>query len=576
MKLAKYVANFLGDNGIDTVFGQIGGFNADLIDAIAECGKQVFVLNYHEQGAAFAANAFAMVRGHVSVATSSGAPSSCNLVAGIANAFFDSIPCLFIMGSVHSKAIRKSEEVRQNAFEEIDMVSMMAGITKYAVKVNDPGDIRYCLEKALHIAMEGRKGPVLIDLPYDVARAEIDVDALPGFVPDIEKEYELNDLFAVQEVLKASKKPLILVGGGCRSEYSKRAILKLLDKVAIPVVASLCGLDVLPHDHHSFIGFIGHYGNRYANFSLANCDCLIILGSRLDERQLAGDKASFARDAKIIRVDIDSVELDRVDLGRDTGQVLNIYASAENFLDCVLSMDFPDLALADWHDVIHRWKERYPSYDAKTDEVNANNFLHVISEYLPEDTVVCADVGQNQMFTAQSLRLKRGNVLLNTGGYGSMGFSLPAAIGAAYARPSATVISINGDGGLMMNLQELQAVKRDWLPIKVIVLNNNCLGMIRRLQERIFDDRTTGSVHGYEAPDYSSIAPAFGLRYEKIDSTSKYARVADLLNNREAVLIEVQLPVVVMNNPEPGAAIDLQTPLLSSEENELIRRECAF
>lgn len=576
MKVASYIAEFLGDNGIDTVFGQIGGFNADFIDAIAVCKRQEFVLNYHEQGAAFAANAYAMIKENVSVATSSGAPSSCNLVAGIANAFFDSIPCLFLVGSVHAKALRSSPEIRQNAFEEIDMVSLVAGITKYAVRIDDPKDIRYFLEKAMYVAKEGRKGPVLIDLPYNVARSEVNIEELTGFTPDNGREFDKIDVHQIHKELQKAKKPLLLLGGGCRSEASKKAILKLLDGVAIPAVASLCGLDVLSHDHPSFVGFIGHYGNRYANFALANCDCLIILGSRLDERQIAGDKTRFARNARIIRVDIDCVELKRVELGQSSSDNLSIYSSVENFLETISGADFSGLSFSKWHGVISKWKERYPSHDASDKGVNANNFLHAISEYLPEDLVVCVDVGQNQMFTAQSLRLRKGNTLLNTGGYGSMGFSLPAAIGAAYARPNATVVSINGDGGLMMNIQELQAVKRDKLPIKIIVLNNNCLGMIRRLQERIYDDRTTGSVQGYEAPDYSAIAPAFGFEYVKIDLVDKYNLVEGLLNSPAAVLIEVELPQVIINNPEPGAAIDLQTPLLSDEENENIKRECDF
>lgn len=576
MKVAKYVVDLLSNNGIDIVFGQIGGFNADLIDAIAASEKQRFVLNYHEQGAAFAANAFAMVRENVSAATSSGAPSSCNLVAGIANAFFDSIPCLFLVGSVHSAAVKKSPEVRQNAFEEMDMVALTAGITKYAVKINDPKDVRFCLEKALHIAQEGRKGPVLIDLPYDVARSDINVEELKGYTPDAASAFDKIDVSQIKEALQNAKRPLLLLGGGCKNESTRNAILQFLDKAPIPAVASLCGLDVLPHEHPSFVGFIGHYGNRYANFALANCDCLIILGSRLDERQLAGDKSRFAGEAKIIRVDIDRTELDRVQPGNGSTGNMHLYSSVEHFLEQMLKADLPQLSFPKWHEVIAQWKARYPSHDTNRREVDANDFLHAISADLPENLVVCADVGQNQMFTAQSFRLREGNRLLNTGGYGSMGFSLPAAIGASYARPDATVISINGDGGLMMNIQELQAVKRDKLPIKIIVLNNNCLGMIRRLQERIFDDRTTGSVDGYEAPDYSAIAPSYGLEYIKIDAVEKYGLVRDLLKSPVAMIIEVELPQRIMNNPEPGAAIDLQTPLLSEEENMQIKRDCLF
>ncbi len=578
MKVSEYVIEFLSEAGIDTIFGQIGGFNADLIDAIELGKKQKFVLNYHEQGAAFAANAFAMVRGNVSVATSSGAPSSCNLIGGIANAFFDSIPCLFLVGSVHTKALRKSPNIRQNAFEEIDMVSLVSEIIKFATKVTDPLDIRYCLEKALYVAKEGRKGPVLIDLPYDVARAEITPEELKGFIPDEIETATVNqfDKGEIVGLLQASKRPLILLGGGSRSDSSRGLVKKLLEKVQIPVVASLCGLDVLPNDHPCYFGFIGHYGNRYANFAIANCDCLIVLGSRLDERQIAGEKSRFAGGANIVRVEIDQVELGRVDIGHDNLKEIKIHSSVEIFLNKLLSTEMPDLNYDRWLNVISEWKKQYPSFEPALDEVNANNFLHAISEYFPENLVITADVGQNQMFAAQSLRLKQGNILLNTGGYGSMGFSLPAAIGAAYARPDATILSLNGDGGLLMNIQELQVVKRDKLPIKIIVLNNNCLGMIRRLQERIYEDRTTGSVRGYQAPDYSKIGPSYGLEYVKIASVDDYKLVDGLLKSSAAVLIEVQLPQNVINNPEPGAAIDLQTPLIPQIENEKIKKDVSF
>lgn len=571
MKAAKYVVQLLSDSGIDIVFGQIGGFNADLVDAIAESGRQQFVLNYHEQASAFAANAYAMVRENVAVATSSGAPSSCNLIAGIANAFFDSVPCLFLVGSVHSKAIRKTPELRQNAFEEIDMVALVSEITKFGVKINDPKDIRYCLEKALYIAREGRMGPVLVDLPYDVARSEVDVATLACFSPPDEDGFDPIDLRQIVATLGRARRPVILLGGGCRSVRARTLLRQLLEKTRIPAVASLCGLDVLDHEHPCFVGFIGHYGNRYANFALANSDCLVVLGSRLDERQIAGDKARFAPEATVIRVDID-----RVELARNIKEHVSICSSAERFLEALCAENILDNTHERWHEVIADWKQRYPSHDMSCSEVDANNFLHSISAALPENCVICVDVGQNQMFTAQSLHLKKGQKLINTGGYGSMGFSLPAAFGAAYAQPGATIVSINGDGGLQMNIQELQAIRRDKLPIKIIVLNNGCLGMIRRLQERIFDDRTTGSVQGYEAPDYAAIAPAYGIRYARIDAVDQYPLAAALLNDSEAVMIDVMLAQKIMNNPEPGAAVDLQTPLLSDAENERIRTDCCF
>lgn len=571
MKVTQYVAKTLREVGVDTVFGQIGGFNADLVDAMVAGKQQNFVLNYHEQGAAFAANAYAMVHENLGVATSSGAPSSCNLVAGIANAFFDSIPCLFLVGSVHSKALRKSTKIRQNAFEELDMVSMVSGITKYAARVDDAKKIKYYMDKALYIAREGRKGPVVLDIPYDLARSDIDVSELKGFVPHEDRQFDVIDIPELVRIFKNSKRPLILLGGGARGATARRGLRAFLDKVAIPAVASLCGLDALPHDHPCFVGFIGHYGNRYANFALANCDALLILGSRLDERQIAGDKSKFAPNAKVIRVEIDPVEI-----GRNIPEHVSIYSSVENFWASSFAGECQGKGYEKWHQVIAEWKGRYPSHNMTLDGVNAHNFLHTISDYLPRNSIICADVGQNQMFAAQSLRLGPNHRFLNSAGYGSMGYSLPAAIGAAYAKPDATVISINGDGGLQMNLQELQVVKRDSLPIKIVVLNNQCLGMIRRLQERIFDDRTTASVQGYESADYRAIAAAYGLEYVCIDSPEQYHIVKACFHGPRSVLIEVMLPKNIMNNPEPGAAIDLQTPLLSQGENERVKVECEF
>jgi acetolactate synthase-1/2/3 large subunit len=571
MKITDYIVEFLSRNGVDTIFGHIGGFNADIVDAIYAGKKQKFVLNYHEQAAAFAANAWALVRENLAVAISSGAPSSCNMIPGLANAFFDSIPCLFIAGSVHSKAVRESAKIRQNAFEEIDMVSLASGLTKFSAKVNNPLDIRFSLEKAVYLAREGRPGPVLLDIPYDVARSEVEAEKLKNFSPPEERSYDRIEAGKIVNILRKTKKPLLLLGGGARKSGSRLMLEKLLEKSAIPAVASLCGLDALPHDHPCFVGYIGHYGHRYANFALANCDCLIILGSRLDERQIAGDRGRFAPGATVIRVDIDPVEL-----GRKMPEDMSIRSSVENFLQKMLEAEFGGLDYAKWHEVISLWKRRYPSHDPGLKEVNANNFLWAISDYLPENTVICADVGQNQMFTAQSLRLDKNRKLLNSAGYGSMGFSLPAAVGAAYGRKNTPILSINGDGGLQMNIQELQTLARDHLPVKVIVLNNKCLGMIRRLQERIFDDRTAASVDGYSVPNYEAIAAAYGLRYCKIDSADQYGSARDFLNGPSPALMEVFLPQKIMNNPEPGAAIDLQTPLLSQEENRLIKEESSL
>lgn len=570
MKVSDYIVDFFIKNNVDVIFGHLGGFNADIIDSMYCKQYPKFVLNYHEQASSFAANGYAWVRDDIGIAIATGAPSSCNLVAGIANSYFDSVPCVFIVGSVHSLATRTSKKIRQNAFEEIDMVHMVSDITKYATRIIEPNDIRYELEKAFHIAKEGRKGPVLLDIPYNISRSTIIPNELRGY----ENHSIVYDDFPILEIMKLlrqAKRPVILLGGGTKSNECRLLIQELLNKLEIPTLVSLCGLDVLPHDHTSYVGFIGHYGNRYANLALAKSDFVLVLGSRLDERQLGGWQSKLLPEAKLIRIDIDKIEL-----GRKIPETISIHSSAECFLKVLLKQDFQDIDFTKWRQVIEGWKKRYPSYDLTSKDVEANNLLRYISDFLPRNAIICSDVGQNQMSVAQAIYLTKEQRLINCGGYGSMGFSLPAAIGAAYAYPGTPVFSINGDGGIQMNIQELQTLKRDNLPVNVIILNNYCLGMIRKLQENMYDNRNAASVDGYSVPDFSAIANAYGIKYLKIDSVKKYGLIQSFISDKEPRLIEVILPVKMQNHPEPGIILDKQLPLLSNDEINLIEMECLF
>ena len=570
MKVSEYIVELLKAQNVGHIFGYIGGYNQDIVDALHLDGKIKFVLNYHEQASAFAVNALSVLNGNVAVATASGAPSACNLIAGIADAYFDSHSCVFIVGSAHSLAVRKDKTLRQNTFEEIDMVHLVSDITKYAVKIKDPQDVKYEFEKCFHIARSGRKGTVLIDIPYDIARKEIDLSQQRDFIPEPPDYDDINIQDALR-LLKNAKKPVLLLGGGATGSKSREYLKIILEKVKIPVVASLCGLDVIPHDNENFAGFIGHYGNRYANLALANADCVFILGSRLDERQIGGYLSKLAPNCKVLRVDVDKNEL-----GRKIPETVSFHATVEAFLEKLARQNFDGLDYSRWRDLINVWKKRYPSFDFSKKELSANNFLHTLSDYLPDNAVICADVGQNQMCTAQSLSLKGTQRLINSAGYGSMGFSLPAAVGAAYARPGAAIVSINGDGGLQMNIQELQTLVRDRLPVNVIVLNNTCLGMIRRLQENMYDNRTYVSVSGYSFPDFGKIANAYGIKYLKITASDQYERVKGFISATEPTLTEVMLPLEMENLPEAGAYIDRQVPLLSDEEYDLIKKEANF
>ncbi len=571
MKISRYVVEYLKSKNINTVFGYIGGYNADFLDDFCEDEKNNFVLNYNEQASSFAINTYAELKNQTGVATASGAPSFCNLIPGIANAYFDSHPCLFIFGSAHSLATRKDKTIRQNTFEEIDAVNLVSDITKYAVKIEDKNNIKYELEKCFYITQEGRKGPVLIDIPYNIMREDVDVNSLKSFTAPNLPKYDKIDYELIIEKLKNSKRPLILLGGGAGSKNSREKLKEFFDKVKIPAVATLQGLDILPHDNPNFSGFIGHYGNRYSNLALKYCDFLLILGSRLDERQLGGYRTTLSNDLFIARIDIDKPELKR-----KLNENLSYFNDVEIFLKELLNYNLSDLDFSNWINTISKWKKRYPSLDKDKNSVGALNFLSQISDYLPDNAIICADVGQNQMSTAQALKLDKKRRLFNSSGYGSMGFSLPAAIGCAYAKEDTCVLSINGDGGIQMNIQELQTIARDNLAVNIIVLNNKCLGMIRKTQEKLFNGKDFVSVKGYSVPDFGAISKAYGIPYLKIDKVEKYKEVKEFLSSKHPVFIEVCLPTIMENTPEPGSCIELQNPILSEEEFETIKKEAFF
>lgn len=567
MKVSDYIANFFIEKNINHIFGYIGGFNADLLSSIKN-KKINFILNHHEQASSFAANSYAIISESIGVAISSGAPSSCNMIAGIANAYFDSNPCIFIAGSSHSLGSGINPNIRQNLFEEIDMVNIVSKITKYATKVTNPNNIMYELEKAFYIANEGRKGPVLIDIPYDIARKEINLKDLKKFKPKYNKYDQIQNK-EIFEIIKKSKKPLILVGGGMRSNQSRNKLLDLLKNIKIPVVASLCGLDVLQHNHDCYIGFIGHYGNRYANLALEYCDCLIVLGSRLDERQIGGYKTKLDENKTIIRVDIDKHELNR-----KFHEIISIYANVDLFLDELLKDD-TKINFKNWLSTINKWKDRYKSYDNKLTNFTANNFIHEISKLIPANSIICADVGQNQMSTAQALMIKNNMKLINSAGYGSMGFSLPAAIGASYAcNNNNLIISINGDGGFQMNIQELHTIKQNNLPITIVILNNKCLGMIKKTQEKLFNNSFFVSVDGYSVPNFEKIAYSYDIPYACVRQTKDITDIKEFIIKKSPKIIEV---IFENNNidtkPEPGNALTTQQPELSNDELETILNE---
>ncbi len=531
MKLTDFIVDKLSEYGVDVVFGYTGGSIADLIDSVCEDSRMRFVQTYNEQGAAFAANAYAVKHGSLGACVASSGPGAINLINGIANAYFDSIPCVFITGNVHSLGRKENENIRQNAFQETDIVSMVKGITKYCVYIDDESKVVYELEKAIHLANDGRKGPVLIDIPYDIQRKDIIPDQLLRYVKSEDDPiFDICDIEAVNETVTNCKRPLLLLGGGC-SEYGDK-ICTLIDRIPIPVVVSMRGLDVISHSNSLYLGFIGTYGNRIANLAVENCDCLIVLGSRLDERQMGYIKEQFAPDAKIIRVDID-----RYELCRKVDSFLSINADVGKFIDCWME----NTAIIENHEWYNFLIDKKKEYDIEESKYLPNRIVRKFSSVFSCDAVFTADVGQNQILCAQSLDLRE-NRFLCSAGLGCMGYSIPAAIGSYYANKEAEIVAFCGDGGFMMNMQELQTIKRDNLPIKIIVLNNSCLGLIRSLQNKLFDKRYHASVEGYESPDFEAIAGAWEMKYLCVKDVHDINENLEEITNRQPMIIEVALP----------------------------------
>lgn len=552
MKASDVIANFLKKQGVQVIFGYQGGAITHMIDSFDRAGIH-YIQTYNEQGAALAADAYARVADlGLGVAIATNGPGATNLITGIANAYCDSIPVLYLTGQVHTFAMKQSQKIRQESFQEIDIISMVKPITKYAVTVLKKEQIIPELQKAIQIAREGRPGPVVVDLPVDIQGQDIEENA-PAPANEAGKNSVCPEewIREVAELINGAKRPLIIAGAGVQGSRASGKLQQFVDKTNIPVVASLLGLDALAHKNIHFVGYIGSYGNRYANMAVQNADCILVLGSRLDMRQTGKRKDLFAPYAKVIHVDIDEMELEHF-----IKEEYSICCDVNYFLTRLLAEQIAESEqLAQWWDQISEWKRKYPS-DGEFDFAgegltNPNAVMKQIGTALPENSVVCADVGQNQMWLAQSLRLSTGRIL-NSGGLGTMGYALPAAIGAYYGTEGKqTVAAVMGDGGLQMNIQELQVIGQRQLPIAVFVMNNHALGLIRETHEKYYNKRYVGSVDGFSMPDLSFLARAYSMKYDKIQNMEQLEKVtAELGRLCEPRLIEIEFEGNTYVRPE--------------------------
>ena len=543
IKVSDYVSKFLEKNQIKFVFEMSGGMITRLLDSISQQSKIKIISFRHEQSAAFAADAYGRLTGIPGIALATSGPGATNLITGIGSSYFDSSPTIFITGQVNRTEIKGSKKVRQLGFQETDIVSIITPIIKKAVLVTDPNDIPDILEKSFIIATDKRPGPVLIDIPMDVQNELIDVSNIKKIeFKKIPESLATSVTMQLINSIKDAKKPIILVGGGIHSSNSLEKFREFVRLVKIPVVNSLMAVDALPYLDKFRVGLIGSYGNRWANLALSESDLLIVLGSRLDIRQTSSRVKEFAKNKKIFHVDIDTNEINN----RIKGCIkisMNLKSFFNSINDELSNIEFNEKS--DWIDKINQMRKHFPDTDEnpKLSGINPNLFIHHLSHASKSASVFISDVGQHQMWTAQSLEINNMQRFITSGGMGSMGFGLPAAIGAAFAKKHSPIVMIAGDGGFQSNIQELQTIVHHKLPIKIIIINNNCHGMVRQFQEDYFDGRYQSTLWGYSAPNFESVGKAYGLSSRTITKQTEVNEALQWMwkDPNEPILLQVMI-----------------------------------
>lgn len=623
MKVTDYIVEFLQRKGIHDFFGYQGTMIAHLVDSIEKNPHTRSHSSYHEQGAAFAACGYAQAGERCACAYATSGPGAANLISGIADAYFDSLPVVFLTGQLNTYEYSGIPGLRQQGFQEIDIVAMAKPVTKYAVQIREDEDIVKELNKAYHIANSGRKGPVLIDLPMNIQRGDvknpvydISLDEM-GFGAACESSMEatanscgaagvdmamkLDDsgvlesaktvdceisacavsaADAIREALDKAQRPVIMLGHGVSDKAVRDQLFTLARQWKIPVITSVLEMSALPWDDPLNFGCIGGaYGHRYANMiANAKSDLLICLGISLCTRQIGTKVHEFAKNAKIIRVDIDNYNLqrnihengiDEMKFCADAAEVIRAMAENAESAGSAESDGSTVYDFSEWLAVCADIKKSLRAVDDSTPERYPNRMIADLSDALADTSAVAVDVGQHMVWSYQSFHNQKDQKLLFSGGHGAMGYALPAAIGAYYATGK-PVACICGDGAFQMNIQELEWVKRENLPITMMVMNNHALGMIRHLQrdyfEQVYADTSEGS--GFSSCNFTEVAKAYGISSACMEANEVAEKAADFLHGTEAPkLLEIRLEPGTFAYPKTclGEPIHNQQPYIPKD-----------
>jgi acetolactate synthase-1/2/3 large subunit len=555
VKLADYLINRLEEFGINEVFQVYGAATGHLVDAFVRAKDIRYVALFHEQACGFAAEGYSKVNGNFGVAMATSGPGGQNLITSAGNCYYDSVPCMFITGQIKQQFMRPDKDIRQVGFQESDQVGCFEPVTKYSVMITKPEDIRYELEKAIHIMKSGRPGPVHLDVPIDIAKAEINPEELIGYDASISKEYYNTSLIETQidqfiEDLKKSERPVLMIGGGVRLSGAEKTVLELGDLLKIPVFPTWNALDIICSDYEYYAGRIGTYGGPGRNFGIQNSDLLLAIGSRISGRITGGNVRSFARGAKKYVVDVD-----KAGLQRKLQQVpfeSCIYSDAGLFIGLlkeklIEQKDLP--SFEKWTNRCMHWKSKYDTVTKdmfdKGEHVHPYAFMRILSDEMKKDDILVSDCGGNVVVTNHSFKTKTGQRYFTNNGNSPMGFSFAGAIGAWFAcdKEKQNVVCVIGDGGMNMNIQELQSLINYNINIKVIILNNHIYGITKAFQETNFEGRMEAcGPTGYNPPDFISVSKAYNLETMIIDGTDYdiiRGQIRDILDHEGPLVVDV-------------------------------------
>lgn len=580
MRVADYIIAFVYERlKVETLFMVSGGGIMHLTDAIACHGKMRYVCSHNEQATTMEADGFAKATGGFGVALVTTGPGATNAITGVVGAWQDSTPLFVLSGqSKRQQTIQSTgmSTLRQFGVQEAHVLPMVESVTKYSVMLNNPLQVKYHLEKALYLASTGRPGPVWLDVPLDVQGAQIDPETLEGFDPVTESPQEICcDLNLVETIasvlsdLKAAKRPIIMAGHGVRIAKAVEQFTSLVEAINVPVVTPRMGIDLMASEHPLYVGRPGIKGDRAANFAVQNADLIIAIGTRLSINVTGHEYEKFARNAKILIVDVDEVEHKKPTIRIDKF----IKCDALQFID-TLSIEARKAQVSkgsEWPARCRAWKANFPvvleEYHQQISPINTYYFTDVLSSQMANDDIIVIDSGSSSYVVSQGIAIKKGQRYLASGGLGAMGYALPAALGASVARGGGRVICITGDGSLQMNMQELLTIAHEKLPVKIFIFNNHGYASIKTTQHNYFSDRYVGvdDKSGVALPDILKVAELYSIKGMRIESTDQIADcINEALAHQGPVLVDVVcsqdqliIPTVFSKKRDDGTMVSL-------------------